>query len=974
VFGGGSAISLLLSLLVFFLGKSHTTAVQLSWELAARRHSDHALQESLGYLRSERDSKHNILETVDTVIVALDLQGCITLINRKGCELLGYSENELLGQDWFNTCLPLTPWSLALREEYDRHAAGLSHAFEHHENPVLTRFGEERLVAWRNSLIYGSLGEIVGTLCMGEDITERRNAEKALHVALTKYKTLFDSFPLGITISDAAGRIIESNPLAGKMLGLSTVEQLSRDIDSASWQIVRIDGSPMPTEEYASVRALRENRLVANVEMGIVKAGGQVRWISVTAAPLPLEGYGVAINYSDITERKLALDALLDSERRFHLIFEKHNSIMLLIDPQNGAILDANPAAARFYGYSQAQLRRRAINDLNPLDPKQIRGIIQKVAAEEQNCFVVPHKLASGEERIVEVHASPMLLQGQAVNFAIIHDITERRQAEAELERYRDHLEELVRARTLELIKARDAAEAASRAKSAFLANMSHELRTPMNAIIGLTHILLKEIGEPKPHEQLQKVSNAAQHLLRIINDILDLSKIEAGSLRLERADFSLSEAFEEAILINQDKAHAKGLRLIAEIDPAIPPRLRGDSLRLGQILLNYLSNAVKFSDQGQISLRAILLEANESNLLLRIEVEDQGIGLSEEQQAKLFNAFTQADDSTTRKYGGTGLGLAIAKRLAELMGGAVGLRSTPGLGSVFWATLRLGRALAQTDLRPAILDKPHNTQTLVQSCQGKRLLLVEDDVVNQEVARELLEETGLTVVLADHGRQAIERIKADDFDLVLMDMQMPVMDGLAATQAIRQMPGKKSLPIIAMTANAFEEDRQRCLEAGMDDHLAKPVDPQALHELLQRWLTTPTAPSASAAPGPTGESELLRCLAAIDGLNVEFGLKNVRGKLSSYRRLLGLFLQSHSEDAKALRASLEAGQQADALRAAHTLKGAAATLGIEALRQTAFELETALRQNAGPSDINPLLEALDSKLSAFIAALRLLP
>jgi PAS domain S-box-containing protein len=173
VFGGGSAISLLLSLLVFFLGKSHTTAVQLSWELAARRHSDHALQESLGYLRSERDSKHNILETVDTVIVALDLQGCITLINRKGCELLGYSENELLGQDWFNTCLPLTPWSLALREEYDRHAAGLSHAFEHHENPVLTRFGEERLVAWRNSLIYGSLGEIVGTLCMGEDITER---------------------------------------------------------------------------------------------------------------------------------------------------------------------------------------------------------------------------------------------------------------------------------------------------------------------------------------------------------------------------------------------------------------------------------------------------------------------------------------------------------------------------------------------------------------------------------------------------------------------------------------------------------------------------------------------------------------------------------------------------------------------------------------------------------------------------------
>lgn len=418
----------------------------------------------------------------------------------------------------------------------------------------------------------------------------------------------------------------------------------------------------------------------------------------------------------------------------------------------------------------------------------------------------------------------------------ISEDITEAKSNADELARHRYHLEALVEERTTALSIAKEAAETANRAKSTFLANMSHEMRTPMNAIIGMTGIALRHAEDPRLQDQLGKVSKAAHHLLTVINDILDISKIEAERLRLEEKDFTLGEVVDNLCNLIGHQVADKGLMLHIDIAPELTSlTLRGDPVRLGQILLNIAGNATKFTESGSITLRAYPFTQSDTELMLRIEIQDTGIGISPDEQERLFNAFEQGDGSMTRKYGGTGLGLAISRRLARLMGGDIGVESQQGTGSQFWITVRLSKSAGAVMQTPRFASGSAEKR-LKDRFSGARVLLAEDEPINREVSRAQLENVGLKVDLAEDGKIAVGLSEKNRYDLILMDMQMPNLNGVDATKAIRNLPGYGMTPILAMTANAFGEDRQACLAAGMNDHLGKPVDPEHLYETLLNW------------------------------------------------------------------------------------------------------------------------------------------
>ncbi len=530
-------------------------------------------------------------------------------------------------------------------------------------------------------------------------------------------------------------------------------------------------------------------------------------------------------------------------ERDFNESLLDTAQVIILTQSADGSIHSLNRYGELLTGWREEELLGRCF----------VQAIYHDGSAETETQLAL-HDLATGEHEHIQRESILMSKSGEKFEITWNHsslsgqpgettmilsvgiDHTKRKRAEQDLLNLNASLEGRVEERTSELEQAKQQAEKANQAKSEFLSNMSHEIRTPMNSIIGMTQLVRRTELNLKQLDYVVKIDHSAQHLLRLINEILDFSKIESGKIELDVVDFELTTILENISSQFSESAASKCMKLVFDIDPDLSYPLRGDSLRLYQVLLNYTSNAFKFTDAGEIVIRARIIEnkisgAGEADSLVRFEVQDSGIGISEEQIAQLFQPFHQADASTTRKYGGTGLGLAISRQLAEIMGGEVGVESQPGKGSTFWFTARLGRGAKPVT---AIQTVPSVDLTIIQ---GSYILLVEDNIFNQQVAKELLEEAGAVVTIANNGKEALDLLVKEYFDCILMDMQMPVMDGLEATRQIRANPKLAATLIIAMTANAGRENSIRCFDAGMDDFITKPIKFQLLLTTLAKWL-----------------------------------------------------------------------------------------------------------------------------------------
>jgi PAS domain S-box-containing protein len=647
-------------------------------------------------------------------------------------------------------------------------------------------------------------------------------------------RNLMANIPDLIWIKDMDGAYLGCNPAFERFFGASEVEITGKtDYDFVPRELADFfrdrdraaagAGKPTTNEEWLTFAVGGYHGLFETTKTPVVAPDGSLVGV-----------LGIA---HDITSRNLAAQQLHASEARYRGLAENSVDWVWAIDT-NGRHTYTNERGKELLGLErESLLGGDSLAFIHPDDRALFLSTFKGSlgARSGWHGVMIRWRKQDGSYRVLESNASPIFdAAGELVGFqGVDRDVTERMQTEAELERHREHLEDLVGERTAQLAEAKEAAEAASVAKSAFLANMSHEIRTPMNGILGMAHLLRRSGVNAEQAERLDKIDSAAEHLLNVINDILDISKIEAGKFELEDVAVFPDRLMNNVGSILADRAKAKGLRLLIEV-VSLPADLHGDPTRLQQALLNYATNAIKFTEAGSVTLRATLQEQDAATALVRFEVQDTGIGIAADDLDRLFMAFEQADNSTTRKYGGTGLGLAITRRLAELMGGEAGVTSTPGVGSSFWFTARLKKQVGASGEVEHVAGI--DAEELLQRHHGgQRILVVDDEPVNREVATMLLEDAGLVVDTAHDGEQAVAMARNTAYSAILMDMQMPKLDGLQATRQIRLLEGYAATPIIAITANAFAEDKARCLEAGMNDFLVKPFDPASIFSTLLR-------------------------------------------------------------------------------------------------------------------------------------------
>jgi len=674
---------------------------------------------------------------------------------------------------------------------------------------------------------------------------------------------------------------------------------------------------------------------------------------------------------------KPVVGAVVRSRVRTHLGFARSKALLaatleagaegMLAVSQCGSILRMNPAFVRMWalpgellapGADAAEIFAFMRDQLLEPDIECPRWATVPECGGTQPGF---DALALLGDRHFERRARPFHINsGLGGHVFSFHDVTECRRSQRELTLVNETLESRVAARTRDLAVAVTQADAASRAKSDFLSNMSHEIRTPINGVLGMAHLALQANPDARQRNYLTKIRFAGQNLLAIVNNILDISKIEAGMLELEETDFSLSTVLAGVFDQMAPAAAAKGLKLVLQIDPALSRTLRGDPLRIGQVLLNYVCNAIKFSKAGHVRVSARSLDPDGTGCQLRFEVQDHGIGIAPAQIARLFQPFHQADSSTTREFGGTGLGLAICKQLATAMGGDVGVASTPDEGSTFWFITRIQwGSSGQAGNRQ--VERAKHPETL----QGARILLVEDNPVNQEVAASILQTAGARVTHANNGREAVDLLLSHAFECVLMDVQMPVMDGLEATRLIRADPRLAPTPVLAMTANAGATHRARCIEAGMDDFMSKPVDPQALVATVARWLPGRNGGAADAQAPNRAIDAPTSIKAAGDPTMVDLSIlsRSVAGDAQKVRRYAGMFVNDMPETLAELQATWAQGDLPKLADIGHRWKSSSmlvGALGLAALCQTleGFRFDGTLEQAGAVIQTMPALLA----------------
>jgi PAS domain S-box-containing protein len=888
-----------------------------------------------------------LLESANSGIWGLGLDGSTTFMNPMGANMLGYEIDEVLGKSAYSLLhYSFSDGSPYPRDKDQMYSTFLDGQARNITNEVLWRKDGSSFPIEYNTHPIIRHGEVLGAVVVFQDITKRKNAEADLQ----KLWLAVEQNPIAIFITNLKVEIEYVNQCFTEMTGYSR-----EDVMGKNPRILK--------SGYTNQETYRE--MWAKILQGEVWTGElndrckDGREIAVWSKISPVrQADGRITHYlaiqEDISQKKI-LTAELDAHRHNleNLVNERSAELAsaleaikvneerfsFALDASNDGIWDwnmqtnttyFNQAYFKMLGYVQDEFEPNAqshwVNLLHPEEKDDTVNTIMHRLQSEGN-FEVEFRMRTknGDYKWVLSRGKTVEWdeQGNPIRAVGTHtDLSVRKEME------------------MELLNAKEAAEMASLSKSTFLANMSHEIRTPMNAIIGFTYLLSREITESSQADKLFKISGAAKHLLSIVNDILDLSKIEANHLSLEEVSVNIISVIDDALAMKVGTLEYKQLEFVTELDPRLNNlHLIGDPLRIRQILINYLSNAIKFTEHGSITLSAMLVEELEDYVIVRFEVQDTGIGISEVQQTRLFNMFAQANNSTTRNYGGTGLGLAISKRLAEMMGGTVGVFSRVGQGSVFWFTARLKRG-------GEALLKPMPAQHAAIR-HGARILLVEDNKINQEVAKELLEVAGLQVDIAVNGADALEKARQSSYDLLLMDIQMPVMDGVEATRRIREMGIK--LPILGMTANAFIEDRQRCIDAGMDDHLPKPVNPEYLYETLSKWI--PEKESAPNMPlhGEHLQSTQLLPLAyentVLSQINHVAGVTYFGGRLPSYRRMLAIFEQTHSGDFAKLQAELDAGNYGIAERIVHSLKSVSSTLGADSLSMLAQSVEKRIRE-----------------------------